>query len=220
MKLRSLLSLATVAAVAMAVGCSNDTGTNPVSDGAVAVDATSGKDREMTPDLVGAVEGGDAAAKRGKARGGLVGGLVETADDVAGEAADVEGLLDRVTLHEIDVLKSKVISAVSGGKLSAGLVNICVPPGALNVDTEISIVVLHGANDEVDFELLPHGTTFNVPVTLEVNMNTDYGPHDDVRQYWLDETTGDWVDVGGTWHHPTMTTEIDHFSRWKTRAGW
>ena len=221
LKLRTLFSLAMVFAIVLAVGCSSDSGTNPMADTGIAQDSNPGKDRALTPDAVGTVEGDDASAKRKDKS--------KDSDDESGDAGefdwddieDVDGLLERVSLQDIKKLKTEEIEAEDGGKISVGKVKLTIPPGALGEDTEISIVVLYGDDGDVDFELLPHGITFNVPVTLEVNFNKMYTKKDDVRQFWLDETTSDWVDVGGTWKYPTMTTEIDHFSRWRAgRVGW
>lgn len=150
--------------------------------------------------------------------------------EVLGDPVEVlpeEGLvsvwpLDHPARHNAEGVRSVVIDAKAGGQLQSGRVRLDFPPGALTEDTEITIVNLKRADEKVYFELLPHGLQFQIPVSLTVYLGgTGVGPHDDLRQYWWDTNTGEWVDIGGAWQFPSLVTSLDHFSRYRTgRAGW
>lgn len=116
------------------------------------------------------------------------------------------------------------IQPAVGGKLEAGRYSMTVPPYALNT---VAVYTMEFTEPGiVEVQLGPHGAVFNEgrSVRLDIDLHgTDVGPDDDITLYWLDESTGQWVDVGGVWTPQTMTlkAELDHFSTYRPgRAGW
>ncbi|MEZ4651189.1 MAG: hypothetical protein R3E97_20845 [Candidatus Eisenbacteria bacterium] len=134
----------------------------------------------------------------------------------------VEGTTIGASGDGLEVLLTKTVSARRGGVVQVGRYKLTFPPNALAEDTEITIAQGVSTNLSTTFELLPHGIQFQEPVTLEVWLGDMLlSPTDDVRQYWWDETSNTYVDMEGTWSYPTVSTPIEHFSKWKSgRAGW
>ncbi|MCB9464481.1 MAG: hypothetical protein H6682_12385 [Candidatus Eisenbacteria bacterium] len=134
----------------------------------------------------------------------------------------VGGTTIGVSGEGLDVLLTKTVSARRGGVVQVGRYKLTFPPNALAEDTEITIAQGLSNDLSTTFELLPHGIQFQEPVTLEVWLGDKLlSPADDVRQYWWDDSSDTYVDMGGTWSYPTMSTPIEHFSKWKSgRAGW
>ncbi len=93
---------------------------------------------------------------------------------------------------------SKVISAEMGGEVTLEFCTVVIPPGALDVDTEISIKLDDPAYAIVD--LGPDGTQFNVPVQIKYDLDLFFGylkenglePTDLVVALY-DEETGTWA---------------------------
>lgn len=114
------------------------------------------------------------------------------------------------------------IDAKTGGTNWFGRVSVEIPKGALKKDTDITVCIITEGLEFLDFELLPHGLQFNKPVTVRVNTHgLGLSADDDVTQYWWDEAALEFVDIGGQWNYPTMTSTLDHFSKYRTgRAGW
>lgn len=124
---------------------------------------------------------------------------------------------------ETTAAQSKFIRASKGGTVQIGRYTLTIPPNALgnNQTYEIRYDL---SDPRVVFELYPHGASFNVPVSIDVNMaGTDAANYDDVTLYWFDESLDQWVDVGGTWNKSTgiLTQQLNHFSQYGGgRAGW
>ncbi len=114
------------------------------------------------------------------------------------------------------------INPTKGGQLVSGRHQLTVPAGAL--PWTVPFTMDYQTTGIVRVELGPHGSRFDVPVTLKINLNdTSALPSDDITLYWWNEDDGEWVDVGGVWDPSTMTltTELDPFSIYQPgRAGW
>jgi hypothetical protein len=86
--------------------------------------------------------------------------------------------------------------------------------GALTEDTVVTIVREKEADGQVHFQLLPQGLDLLIPATVTVDMSEIMAnPRDTARMCsWVDESET-WVDIGGSWKYPRMTSTLDHFSR-------
>lgn len=116
---------------------------------------------------------------------------------------------------------SELISASKGGVIWAGRYQLTIPARALREDTVITIRQTWQNDGVVGFELLPHGLQFRKAVDLRVWLGDKAQAGDAVSLYWWDAGAADYVDMGGTWAAPYLTTQIWHFSQWKAgRAGW
>jgi hypothetical protein len=124
----------------------------------------------------------------------------------------------------VRVVEEELILPALGGKVHAGRYELCVPPLAL--DTPAVYTIEYAEPGIVQVELGPHGAVFNPnrKVKLDIDLTgTTADPDDVITLYWYDESTGQWVDVGGLWNPNTMTlkAELEHFSVYRPgRAGW
>ncbi|MBD3162619.1 MAG: hypothetical protein GF346_09650 [Candidatus Eisenbacteria bacterium] len=115
------------------------------------------------------------------------------------------------------------IDPTVGGTLTAGRYSIEVPAGALD-HTMVYSVTSKEQTGYVICELGPHGVSFDVPVTLRIDLSDlALDPDEQYTVYWFDEESGEWTDVGGTYDPSTgvLEAELEHFSRYGAgRAGW
>ena len=116
---------------------------------------------------------------------------------------------------------SGTLSPILGGTVAGGRYRVLVPPLALSQSTTIS--VRQYDPDVLDFELLPHGTQFLLPVTVEVDYaGTSLDPGSPSYTgglpvlLWHDDATGIWELVPGV-NDPLArkyTVLLSHFSRY------
>ena len=110
---------------------------------------------------------------------------------------------------------SRSVAPLPGGTVAGSRYTVFVPPLALSKTTTISI--REYSPDVLDFELLPHGTQFLVPVTVDVDYSgTSLDPaspdHDGGLPVllWLDPSTGLWQLIPGVDHPLTKTFTISN----------
>lgn len=115
------------------------------------------------------------------------------------------------------VVVNTLILPQLGGVITNGRYTLIVPPGALSAPAVFT--VQDNRNGYIEVELGPHGSVFNLPVTLVVNLagtNADRN----TKLYWWDDSNGMWVNMGGSTNPLTRTliVPLPHFSKY--RAGW
>lgn len=125
------------------------------------------------------------------------------------------------------------VLADSGATLSIGSsLQLTVPAGALDVDTDISVTKTQAAPQQENLvpvgnaiELGAHGTEFNKSVTL----NSCYDPaalaakglaEDTLQVYYVDPDSGNYAAVGGTVNKGShcVTAQLQHFSTYLIAA--
>jgi hypothetical protein len=84
---------------------------------------------------------------------------------------------------------SAMISAQYGGTITNGRITLEFPAGALDQDTEITIDML--SDGTLGAEFGPHGTQFNVPVTMTMDLHgtTAEGMGDAAETLYYNEDT-------------------------------
>ena len=103
------------------------------------------------------------------------------------------------------------------------------PEGAVSQTTTITIS--EWDSHVLDVEFGPHGTQFNLPVTLEIDYSsTNADPDSDNYNgaipafYWFDQENDVWVEIQGDTDTENLiyTVELEHFSRYSLRGtpGW
>ena len=116
---------------------------------------------------------------------------------------------------------SKMVKPLLGGVVAGSRYTVTLPPLSLSRATTISI--REYSPNVLDFELLPHGTQFLVPVTVDVNYaGTSLDPASPDYQgglpvlLWLNPSTGLWELVPGVNNPLTKkyTVLLTHFSRY------
>jgi hypothetical protein len=126
-----------------------------------------------------------------------------------------------VTNPQWYTVASKSIQPLLGGIVSGSRYKVTVPPLALQQSTTIS--VREYSPNVLDFELLPHGTQFLVPVTVDVDYaGTSLDPASPNYQgglpvlLWFNPGTGIWELVPGVNDPLTKkyTVLLTHFSRY------
>lgn len=101
-----------------------------------------------------------------------------------------------------------------GGTITLGRYTLVVPPHALTRSYAISLRSCE-RNGIVGCELHPHGLTFNLPVTLEIDLSgTDVDPYETLSVSCWSDDSDTWNDVGGVFDPATgvLTTNLNHFS--------
>jgi hypothetical protein len=116
---------------------------------------------------------------------------------------------------------SRSVMPLLGGVVNGSRYKVTVPPLALSQTTTISIRE-HSPN-VLDFELLPHGTQFLLPVTVDVDYSgtsldpasPDYGGGLPIL-LWFNTSNGRWELVVGVNNPLTKkyTVVLTHFSRY------
>ena len=135
------------------------------------------------------------------------------------------------SLAHADVRPEDQNKTVGGGRYE-----LLFPQGALDKTTEITIS--EWDSHILEFELGPHGTKFNKPVTLTIDYAgtnadpaTEYYDGSKLVVVWFNEKTGTWEQLPGFDNPEQMeyTVTLWHFSRygcadgtsdWDGTAGW
>jgi hypothetical protein len=125
---------------------------------------------------------------------------------------------------------SATIDPGAGGTISlpSGQASVSIPAGALQGTTGLTVTITQvSATAPPGFKFL--GTvyqftvggldsyTFNIPVTLTFSFNPSRVPSGVTPAiYYYDDTTGQWVNIGGTvnWTNDTITVTVDHFTNY------
>lgn len=108
-------------------------------------------------------------------------------------------------------LAEKTISAKLGGTVSLGRITLTFPPGALSVDTPISISLTDPNTLQV--ELQPHGLQFHRPVTLVADLTRLVSPASHwVGVAWWNESETRWDEISRQPAAGVATAELWHFS--------
>lgn len=116
---------------------------------------------------------------------------------------------------------SRSLTPLLGGTVQGSRYKVLVPPLALTQTTTIS--VREYDPNVIDFELLPHGTQFLLPVTVEIDYaGTSLDPASPGYTgglpvlLWFNDATGIWELIPGV-HDPLTrkyTVLLSHFSRY------
>ena len=106
---------------------------------------------------------------------------------------------------------SAMISAEKGGMISNGYYSLYFAPGALSVDTEISIEMPEFPKAIV--RLSPHGIQFNAPVVLALEL-TKVEAADGWDCLWLNEASGLWESIGAYVEDGAVKAKLEHFSEY------
>jgi hypothetical protein len=120
---------------------------------------------------------------------------------------------------------SALISARDGGSLHVGRFRLDFAPGALLLDTQISITDMTNSVGYVQCRLEPEGTVFHARVTLCADFS-DLAAPAQYTMYWHvpdDPTDELWMNVGGSpsWDGQGIVTQLQHFSEYAPgKAGW
>lgn len=116
-----------------------------------------------------------------------------------------------------------------GGKVRAGHIEVEVPRGAYEGVAEIRITVPNEDSLRCHLEIYPSSKNhFTKPVKVKFDVrNVDpadlgVGPLETLGVYWLDETTGRWVQIAADYDEGgKITAELNHFSQYKVaKASW
>jgi hypothetical protein len=119
--------------------------------------------------------------------------------------------------------ETKLVTVGAGGTVTCDRIKVTIPPGALNVDTYITI---HQTSQDgaLVAALEPHGLQFRSAVALEVDLKgLAWQPYTDWSIFWLNESTEHWECQGGTFASQKVTGSLWHFSSYapaRGRAGW
>ena len=140
-------------------------------------------------------------------------------DASSGLIGSLGGLLGSVTQGALHLVGG-LVNGLTGGVLTNGRYKVTFAPGAFSGNQYITVTDLGRSDGQV--ELGPHGLTFSDTVTLEIDLrNTQWdSPHATIE--WYDPSTGQWVDMQGTYNPSTHKVKVDlpHFSAYRPRAGW
>jgi len=123
-------------------------------------------------------------------------------------------------LFMADASASSMISAEFGGTISNGRVTLEFPPHALDQDTEISIEML--GDGTLGVELSPHGTQFNHPVTMSMDLTgtSAEGNAANTNTVYYNETSDQYELQEKLESDPNTTrSSIRHFSRYAGVGG-
>ncbi len=116
---------------------------------------------------------------------------------------------------------SNVVSAENGGSVANDFVSLSFPPGALNEDTEITIEMPDPG--KMIFEFGPHGTQFNKPVVMTVDLeNTSAaGMSDNTETLWFNDEMGWWEPIKkiDSSDDDSAKSELEHFSKYAQLNG-
>ena len=173
-------------------------------------------------------------ATRATAQGGLLpGGVAPRPSASAPTGALVQDTISKSRYPVIgssDSLEiSTIITGIVGGELRNGVIDVKLPAGAIDGTAQISIRVNSLDSKRCELSIVPASANqFAKPVLLTV----DCSGLSHLERYgilWLDESTGEWVDIGSTvdLNLSTITAELSHFSQYKVaevlregKAGW
>lgn len=126
----------------------------------------------------------------------------------------------------LDAVSSTVlIKAAQGGVVTAGRHRLIVPPGALKVDTEITLRDISSDNGYVTCEALPEGLQFQAPAWLETRFGDVIDPHG-FTIYWVADPgtpAETWIELPAryTSDGQGLAVRLNHFSTYAPgKAGW
>ena len=123
------------------------------------------------------------------------------------------------------ISKSKRISALLGGTITAGRHTLVIPPAALRKDTLITLRDVTGVMGRVECEALPEGLEFRLPATL-IPRFSDLTPPQGYAMYCVVNEGTDseqWVYVGSqiSVGNLGISALLHHFSKYAPgKAGW
>lgn len=116
---------------------------------------------------------------------------------------------------------STVISAENGGTISNGRVTLEFPAGALDEDTQITIEMV--GDGTLGVELGPHGTVFNKPVVMTVDLSgtTAEGRAYESTTLWMNPEMDRWerVEKVDSEDNNAGRSLLRHFSRYNQDVG-
>ncbi len=107
---------------------------------------------------------------------------------------------------------SAMISAEKGGMISNGYYSLYFAPGALSVDTEISIEMPEFPKAIV--RLSPHGIQFKEAVVVSLPLEMIESPAPSYRILWHNAGAGIWESIGGRIDNGFIKAELKHFSEY------
>lgn len=138
---------------------------------------------------------------------------------MAGEVVALPGGFQPTPVWQ--TVASRTLTPLLGGTVQGSRYKVVVPPLALTQATTIS--VRQYDPNVIDFELLPHGTQFLLPVTVEIDYaGTSLDPASPSYTgglpvlLWFNDSTGIWELIPGV-HNPLTkkyTVLLSHFSRY------
>ena len=109
-------------------------------------------------------------------------------------------------------VSSAMVSAEKGGVVSNGYYSVYFAPGALDIDTEISIEMPEFPKAIV--RLSPHGIQFNAPVILSLSLNKAAEISEEWNVLWLNDGTGLWESIGAYIEDGALKAKLEHFSEY------
>lgn len=98
-----------------------------------------------------------------------------------------------------------------GGFLSVGSYTLEIPANAVTHNTLIEVEQV--AMGSWDVELSPHGTQFNVPVTLSMNVEGEPN-YESMRIHWWNPDTQEWEAQQSVVNEGVVSAQLMHFSRY------
>lgn len=142
---------------------------------------------------------------------GIIGVMMGTA--LAGcqsPTAPVSDSLETADLSKATLYTAEWVGA-RGGLLSVGGYSLEIPANAVNDNTLIEIRQI--TMGSWDVELSPHGTRFNVPVTLSMNVEGEPN-YENMRVHWWNPDTQAWEAQESVVENGVVSAQLMHFSRY------
>ena len=177
---------------------------------------------EKTPSSSGtggavAMASGGSMGGAGSGQGGSAGAVPPLVVD-AGPGASTDSLTSAVPPGMTAMM---MITAKSGGTLSAGGGSLVVPGGVLTSDLALTLSVRAPSASDPGlanligniYEFGPDGTTFAVPVTLTLPLANPVSADQKAVVAWLEESSGQWFPVVSTVTGDKVSGRISHFTR-------
>ena len=204
--------VAAVCSLGMLLGC----GSSSKSGGEAGASGTGGS--SPADAASGGSGGGGSSGTGGSA--GAAGGTGGAAGGSAGADAGVDP-----GDAAAGTMSSMMITAATGGTLTAGSASLLVPAGALATDKLLTVTVGPPAADEPGRDSLagdvydfgPSGTTFTVPVALSLPLPGGVPAGKRAVVAWLDAAASQWVPVPSSADGPKITGRVSHFTRFASQ---
>jgi hypothetical protein len=118
-------------------------------------------------------------------------------------------------VESADAGKATLVAAqwvgAAGGSLSMGSYSLEIPANAVQDNTRIEIKQL--TMGSWDVELSPHGTQFNVPVTLSMNLEGEANSKN-MQVHWWNPDTQQWEAQQTVVDNGVASAQLMHFSRY------
>ncbi len=135
-------------------------------------------------------------------------------------ADDLSPVARYTTRPQITVAWAKAWIGPAGGRMEFKGFAIDVPAGAVDRPTLFSIRIPTSpdVSDRVMAEFGPHGSSFAVPVRIDLPYAGTTAEGVSPQVLWLDESSGAWVDLGGsvTADGKRVNVQTTHFSTYAT----